>query len=110
MATHEFGIMQTAPRPGERYDNYEPEKYHCIAVHDDWIEPLMPQFEALSVFWPSLDWPEKGLNYCGITLIPPEELGKMADITRQMVPELFSLTLLLEEAAKRGKYVIHYGL
>ena len=27
MAKHDFGIMQTAPHKGKRYDKYEPEKY-----------------------------------------------------------------------------------
>ncbi len=32
MAKHEFGIMQTSPKAGRRYDNYEPQKYNCISV------------------------------------------------------------------------------
>ena len=40
MATHEFGLLPEAPVPGRRYDDYEPEKYHCISVDDVWIEPL----------------------------------------------------------------------
>ena len=32
MDCHEFGVMERAPRPGERYDCYEPEKYGCVRV------------------------------------------------------------------------------
>ena len=35
MPKHEFGIMQEAPAPGVRYDEYEPQRYRCIAVDDD---------------------------------------------------------------------------
>ncbi|MBE5972711.1 MAG: hypothetical protein E7246_09380 [Lachnoclostridium sp.] len=38
MAKHEFGIMQNAPKPGERYDEYEPQKYLCISVDDNYVE------------------------------------------------------------------------
>ncbi len=31
MAKHEFGIFETEPEPGKRYDEYSPEKYDCIA-------------------------------------------------------------------------------
>ena len=36
LAKHEFGIMQDAPEPEKRYDEYEPRKYNCIAVDDDY--------------------------------------------------------------------------
>ncbi len=40
MARYEFGIMQSAPIEGERYDNYEPEKFNCITVDDCYIENI----------------------------------------------------------------------
>ncbi|HYE10263.1 MAG TPA: hypothetical protein VEF53_08785 [Patescibacteria group bacterium] len=43
MAKHEFGIFETEPEPGKRYDEYSPEKYDCITIHDDYIEPLLGQ-------------------------------------------------------------------
>lgn len=41
MPEHNFGIMQTAPEKGKRFDNYTPEKYSCISVDDDDIMPLL---------------------------------------------------------------------
>ena len=41
MATHEFGMMQNAPINNERFDEYEPNKYHCIVIDDDFIEPIL---------------------------------------------------------------------
>ncbi len=40
MATHKFGIMQNEPINNERFDEYEPNKYHCIAIDDNFIEPI----------------------------------------------------------------------
>ena len=37
MAKHEFGIMMNTPRQSERYDEYEPWKYECIASVDKGI-------------------------------------------------------------------------
>ena len=41
MAKHEFGIMIDAPQPGKRYDEYEPWKYACISVDDDYLEGVV---------------------------------------------------------------------
>ena len=68
MAKHEFGIMERAPSPGERYDTYEPERYGCISVPDEDLEGLFADLR-INVYWHTLDRPEKGLAYCGITLI-----------------------------------------
>ncbi len=109
MATHEFGIMDRAPRPGERYDEYQPEKYRCIAVDDDWVEPVMPELADVDCFWHTLDTPGKGLDYCGINLIPPDSLDKMLH-SIEAIPAFDGLKKLLQTAKKEGKYVIHYGL
>ena len=41
MANHEFGIMQNQPMNKERFDEYEPNKYDCIVVDDNFIEPIL---------------------------------------------------------------------
>ena len=46
MASHEFGIMQEAPVLGQRFDEYEPDKYHCIKVDDDVLELVAEQLCA----------------------------------------------------------------
>jgi len=40
MAKHEFGVMESAPVSGKRYDDYEPQKYNCISVDDVYIEGI----------------------------------------------------------------------
>ena len=69
MAKHEFGIMQLAPKKGERYDEYEPQKYNCISVDDIYVEkidkkllkvPTVPsegatQYNGLTVWTPNIN-------------------------------------------------------
>ncbi|MDO4380804.1 MAG: hypothetical protein Q4D20_08020 [Clostridia bacterium] len=109
MAKHEFGIMDTPPKSGERFDCYEPEKYHTISVDDDYIEPLLNDFERVDCFFHGIDIKIEGLVYCGITIIPPQSLCRMIEITEK-VPELSKLTGLLKKAQRENKFVIHYGL
>ncbi len=109
MAKHEFGMMPHAPQHGVRYDDYEPERYHCIAVEDDIIETVAPLFSAIPMFWHTTDVPGKGLAYCGITLIPPDASRRMLELLPDN-PELNELCTLLETACAEGKWVIHYGI
>ena len=109
MATHKFGIMPQAPAPGERYETYEPEKYYCICVDDDWIDPLLEQLADVDVFWHTLDRPEKGLAACGITLIPPSSIPTGLAVLEGADP-LAPLRALLRQAEAEGRFVIHYGL
>ncbi len=50
MARHDFGIMEQMPVHGERYDSYEPWKYSCISVDDDFIEPLLSKLASIDSF------------------------------------------------------------
>lgn len=109
MAKHEFGIMERSPRPGERYDDYEPQKYAYISVDDDWIEPILPDLSGLDFFWHTLDIPGKGLDYSGITLIPPDTLLSMAEKLDKK-PGLCDLKNLLLTAKSKNKFVIHFGI
>lgn len=109
MAKHEFGIMNTPPKIGERFDSYEPEKYHTTSVDDDYIEPLLHDFERVDCFCHGIDIKNEGLVYCGITIIPPKSLCDMIEITEK-VPELSKLTELLKKAQRENRFVIHYGL
>ena len=69
MAKHEFGIMETAPVSGKRYDEYEPEKYSCISIDDDYIECIQEQLDVFDSYCHTLDIPMKGLNYIMIYLL-----------------------------------------
>ena len=109
MAKHEFGIMPTAPREGERYDEYEPQKYHCISVSDDYMENIVTCFDDIAFYWHSVDVPGKGLAYCGITLIPPGSMEACISVI-ESIPELSELKKLLQKAYTENKWTIHFGL
>lgn len=109
MARHEFGIMENPPRSHKRYDDYEPEKYNCISVDDEDLEKVAGEFEAIDFYWHTLDVPEKGLAYCGVTLIPPTSLPDFSKILNDN-SKLCELKTLAERAFRENKWMIHYGL
>lgn len=109
MAKHEFGIMPISPQRGDVFNKYEPQKYDCVTVDDKYIEPLLGRFSIIPCYWHSLDRPELGLAYSGITLIPPHSAGLFADISASE-NALCELTNLLMYAEKNNRYVIHFGI
>ena len=109
MEKHEFGIMPKAPRYGERYDRYEPEKYACISVDDDYVAAITERLTAIDFYWHTLSVKGKGLAYCGITLIPPSSLHAFIRVI-EGDSNLSELKELLERALDEDKWVIHYGL
>ena len=109
MAKHEFALMDHAPGQTERFDEYEPRRFRLIAVDDEYIEPLLPQFDQVDCYWHTLAVPGKGLAYYGITLIPPEACASFLAITAPY-PALRELTALFCRAREEGKFIIHYGL
>ena len=52
---------------------------------------------------------EKGLAYCGVSLVPPSSLKAFIDVIDD-IPKLYGLKGLLEKALGQNKWVIHYGL
>lgn len=109
MANHEFGIMQNAPKQGKRYDEYEPKKFNCICVNDDYLEDIVSNFNHIDFYWHTLDVKGKGLAYCGVTLIPPGSLQEFIDVIKD-TPDLHELKELSEKALAENKWLIHYGL
>lgn len=101
--------MIDAPQPGKRYDEYEPWKYNCISVEDDALEGVIERLTSLDFYWHTLSVQGKGLEYCGITLVPPGSLKAFVDVIAD-TPALCELKKLLETALNKKKWVIHYGL
>ncbi len=111
MATHEFGILSAPPLPDQRFDEYEPEKYACIAVDDEQLFPLLDSLMQCACYGHSLQNPIRGLEYTGISLIPPETLPRMASILESCPePGLSELLSLVRRAQAEGRYVIHFGI
>ena len=111
MPKHEFGIMQKEPSFYEHYDTYEPQKYNCIAVDDDFIEPIMVNLQGVDCYWHTLQREERGLAYCGITLILPKSMDIFISIMLpQNKKEYTHLIGLANQARENEKYIIHYGI
>lgn len=109
MAKHEFGIMKITPKLNERYDAYEPEKYDCLSVDDDYIEPLLEKLSIVDCYWHTLKQPGKGLAYCGITLIPPSSIWKFVELIEGNIGTE-ELKSLLVKAREDNNFVIHFGI
>lgn len=109
MAKHEFGIMKSDPIKGHRYDEYEPQKYDCISIDDEYIERIDSELTALKCYAHTLDAPIDGLAYCGVTLIPPEAIEQFISLIESQA-EMDNLRKLLCKALNENRFVIHYGL
>lgn len=83
VAKHEFGIIDSFEE-NKQYSDYEPEKYNCISVNDDLIEELIIKYNeelmAIKTYYQVTSQPGTGLDYCGVTLIPPESLKQFRDV------------------------------
>ena len=109
LAKHEFGIMQIAPEKGKRYDEYEPQKYDCISVNDDYLEDIVADFNHIDFYWHSLDIKGKGIAYCGVTLIPPDSINAFVEVIEDIYG-LSELRKLSKKAITENKWMIHFGL
>lgn len=109
MAKHEFGIMQKAPSKNRRYDKYEPQKYNCISVRDDDLDNIIMCFDSIIFFSHTVAEPIMGLNYCGITLIPPKSMQAFISVI-DGISNLSELKSLMQKAYDENKWVIHFGV
>lgn len=114
MITNEFGILEP-PSPNDIFEDYEPEKYNCIYIDDDYIDDWYAYIADIDTFYGSLAYPGKGLDRHGITLIPPESLTPfitvLQDDTRISTDKsIADLLNLLCTAKDSCKYIIHFGV
>ena len=109
MLKHQFGLMMADLEPEQIFEEYEPDKYDCIAVDDEYVQAVAEKLAGVRVYWHSLDRPESGLAYHGITLIPPESMAEVIEAVRD-VPEMRRLMEMLVVAERERKFVIHFGV
>ena len=107
--THAFGIMNQPPRPGQRYDDYAPERYVCAWAEDDELGEAAEALSGADCYWGTLDRPEKGLAWCGVTLLPPESLPCLLAALEGR-PALQAVYRLLRRAEQAHQFVIHFGI
>ena len=111
MPKHEFGIMKNKPIDKEIFKEYDPNKYNCISIDDDFIEPILVELQNVDCYWHTLEYKGDGLAYCGITLIPPEPMDLLKSILLQQDnTEYIDLISLVNKAKEENKYIIHFGI
>lgn len=110
----EFGIIDDFEKDKD-YSVYEPEKYHCIPINDDFINDWWNNLMQIKTYYHCYSRPEFALARWGVTLIPPESLEQFFEIVSsdkrsKSSKELINLIILLRKAISENKYVIHYGV
>lgn len=114
MPVHEFGIIDNIEDVKSQFD-YEPLKYKCTSVDDEIIDTLNDQLSIVKTYFHSLDRPEYGLAYWGITIIPLESLSLFYDVVTsspsyKKSDELVELVAKIIQAKEEKKYMIHFGI
>uniref|UniRef100_UPI0025B76793 hypothetical protein n=2 Tax=Peptostreptococcaceae TaxID=186804 RepID=UPI0025B76793 len=86
-------------------------KYDCIVVDDNFIDPILIDLQKVDCYWHTLQNPAKGLAYYGITLIPPESMDILIKVLLlQDKLEYTDLISLVNQAKEENKYIIHFGI
>lgn len=101
---HEFGIIDDLTDL-----SYERLKPQCIAVDDDDILPIIMSFSIMRTYTHALNREGLGLNYYGITIIPPASLATFLDIIMPM-KRLDELAAMILVAEHKQQYMIHFGV
>lgn len=118
MAKHDFGIIDFFEE-NKWYSGYLPEKYNCISVNDDLIEELISKYDKelmkVKTYFQITTQPGYGLDYCGVTIIPPNSLNQFYDVITKanhcyQSQELKQLLEKISIAIIENKYLIHYGI
>lgn len=114
MPVHEFGIIDNIENVKSPFD-YEPLKHKCISVDDDIIDTLYDRLSIVRTYFHSLDRPEYGLAYWGITVIPLDSLSLFYDVVTssplyKKSDELVELAAKIIQAKEEKKYMIHFGV
>ncbi|MGG1675741.1 short-chain dehydrogenase [Neobacillus sp. NRS-1170] len=114
MPVHDFGIIDTIENL-KRNIGYEPQKYKCISVDDEIINHLNEHLSIMRTYFHSLEHPEFGLAYWGITIIPPGSLSMFYNVITSSTmykksAELNELAFKIFQAKEENKYMIHFGI
>lgn len=110
----QFGIIDEFEKSRD-YSTYEPEKYQCVGINDDYLDDWWEQLSLLKTYFHCYERPAVALARWGITLIPPESLELLynivsSDSRSSSLKELVDLMQLIRKASSENKYMIHYGV
>lgn len=106
---HEFAIVEN-----KYIEDYDLQRHHYIYVDDEVILKILKRLKIMKTYSHSLNRPDFGLIYWGITLIPPESLALFQDVILTVKndenDEISLLAAMVSEAIEKQAYIIHYGI
>ena len=109
--THEFGIIEHFSSRIKKYSKYQPEKYNCISIDDDYILPLGEKIYGIKMINPCLNEKCKTLCYYGVTIIPVESLSQFRTVFIEENNHVYNQMIsLIDRAIDEQKNIIHYGV
>lgn len=109
--THEFGIIEHFSGCLKKYSKYEPEKYNCISIDDDYISSLGEKLYGIKMINPCLNEQCETLCYYGITIIPVASLCKFRTVFLNENNHIYNqMIMLINRAITEQKNIIHYGV
>lgn len=88
-------------------------QFNFVAIQDKVVLENIEVFLAgFNSYWDCFDNPNKGLNYYGITIIPPSELPYFICALNQLKEkyDVNDLMLLFGSAVSSNKWIIHFGV
>lgn len=114
MIKAEFGIIKKLDHSKD-YSSYEPERYNCIAVNDEYITDWWEQLVTMKTYFHCMDRPNFALARWGVTIIPPESLPTLLNIVLSdkrfgTDDNLVDLARKIQEAIQLKEYMIHFGV
>jgi len=109
----EFGIIDEMDCSKD-YGAYEPEKYNCIYIDDEYINDWWERLGLMKTYFHNMNRPSFALARQGVTIIPPESLPLFQDIVvtdRRINTDdnLANLAAKIQEAIEADKHMIHFG-
>ncbi len=110
MTAHRFGIMNRTPQFSENYYRFDTDVCDSlIEVEAQLLNVLIPEMCKIDFYSQTVGVICKGLNFSGVTLMPPVSVCAFLEITRRR-EELKELHSLMSKAYMENKYVIHFGV
>ena len=112
-----FGIVSEidAARDYSQFNNLKEicRAHQCIEIPDQYAARWIADSESLASFVCTLQRPFKGIDYCGVTLIPAESLPQLLDIIwldSEREKAVSNLIALIQRAIQNGNFMIVYGV
>ena len=84
-----------------------------VSVPDEVILANIKVFiTGFSSYWDSFESPNEGLNYHGITIIPPDELPHFLHALNRLETEgsIKDLIMLCNDAISSNRHIVHFGI